>query len=178
MKPPLHSALRRTGNVFTVLEMTLGAVMLIVIFVLILIQAGQRHLPVESVPWTGEISRFALVWLTFSVAGVLVTRRGHITLEVVDLLPSPRMIRAVQVFALLVVASTAGGLSVEAWTLVQTQGILRSPVLGMSMALVYIPVLIGMISTVIRSLILAVDVALHGPANSETEEASTEVKAP
>jgi TRAP-type transport system small permease protein len=64
---------------------------------------------------------------------------------------------------------------------VQSQGILRSPVLGMSMALLYIPVLIGMISTVLRSLIAAADISLNGPVTA-TEGANTsdpkEVPAP
>lgn len=155
--------LRRAGKVLTAAEMGLGALMLLTIFVLIGIQAAQRHLPGESIAWTGEVSRFALLWLTFSVAGVLITHRGHITLEVVDILPRPQLVRTVQIFALLVVAAVATGLAVEAWTLVQTQGILRSQILGMSMALVYIPVLVGMISTVLRSLLSAADITLHGP---------------
>lgn len=163
MSSPLRTVLRRAGKVLTAAEMGLGALMLLTIFVLIGIQAAQRHLPGESIAWTGEVSRFALLWLTFSVAGVLITHRGHITLEVVDILPRPQLVRTVQIFALLVVAAVATGLAVEAWTLVQTQGILRSPVLGMSMALVYIPVLVGMISTVLRSLLSAADITLHGP---------------
>ena len=177
MNSSLHTALRRAGRIFTALEIILGAVMLLTIFVLIVMQAAQRHTPGDSIPWTGELSRFALVWLTFSVAGVLVTKRDHITLEVVDLLPHPRIVRSVQVFALLVIAMTAAGLTIEAWALVQTQGILSSPVLGMSMALLYLPVLIGMVSTVIRSLISATDIALHGPAHSDAQENPSEVNA-
>ena len=167
--------LRRAGKVLTAAEMGLGALMLLTIFILVCLQAAQRHLPGESIPWTGEVSRFALLWLTFSVAGVLITHRGHITLEVVDILPRPRLVRTVQVFALLVVAAVAAGLSVESWTLVQTQGILRSPVLGMSMALVYVPVLLGMISTVIRSLLAAADITLHGASASSDPTDPSEV---
>lgn len=163
MSFPLRTTLRRAGKVLTFAEVALGSLMLLTIFVLVVVQAAQRHLPGDSLAWTGEVSRFALVWLTFSIAGVLITHRGHIALEVVDILPSPKLVRAVQVFALLCVAAVAAGLAYEAWNLVQTQGILRSPVLGMSMALLYIPVLLGMMSTVIRSLVSATDVALHGP---------------
>ena len=171
MSSPLRTLLRRAGNALTAAEIALGSLMLLTIFVLVVIQATQRHLPGESLAWTGEVSRFALVWLTFSVAGVLVTYRGHIALEVVDILPRPQLVRAVRIFALLCVAGVAAGLAYEAWNLVQTQGILRSPVLGMSMALVYIPVLIGMISTVIRSLISATDITLHGPGEAaDTDE--------
>lgn len=164
MSALLRTSLRKTGSVLTVAEIAVGSIMLLTIFMLIVIQAAQRHLPGDSLAWTGEVSRFGLVWLTFSVAGVLITHRGHIALEVVDLLPRPQLVRTVQVFALLCVATVAAGLAYEAWNLVQSQGILRSPVLGMSMALLYIPVLIGMISTVLRSLVAATDIILHGPA--------------
>lgn len=177
MNSSLQTGLRRTGKFFTVLELTIGAVMLLTIFILVFMQAAQRHVPGFSFAWTGELSRYALVWLTFSVAGVLITKREHITLEVVDILPRPRLVRAVQVFALVIVAITAAGLTIEAWALVQTQGILRSPVLGISMSLIYLPVLIGMVSTVIRSLISAADVALHGPASSDIQETPSEVNA-
>src|SRR5690625_850877 len=143
MSSPLRTVLRRVGKVLTAAEISLGALMLLTIFVLIGIQAAQRHLPGDSIAWTGEVSRFALLWLTFSVAGVLITHRGHITLEVVDILPRPGLVRTVQILALVIVAAVAAGLAAEAWTLVQTQGVLRSPVLGLSMALVYIPVLLG-----------------------------------
>lgn len=177
MHSSLRTVLRRTGKALTALELAVGSLMLLTIFTLILIQAAQRHLPGDSLAWTGEISRFGLVWLTFSVAGVLITHRGHITLEVVDILPRPQLVRGVQVFALLVVAAVAAGLSFEAWALVQTQGILSSPVLGMSMALLYIPVLLGMVSTIIRSLISAADIMLHGPALPTDPTEPTEVAA-
>ncbi|OSM43404.1 TRAP transporter small permease [Nesterenkonia sp. PF2B19] len=170
MTPPPRGPLRRAGRMIDALEISAGSVMLLTIFVLVLIQAAQRHLPGESLPWTGEVSRFALAWLTFTVAGVLISRGGHITLEVVNILPKPRLIRAVQVFALVIVAVTAGAFTLEAWDLVQTQGALRSPVLGLSMALVYVPVLLGLISSTVRALIGAARIALHGPVRSELAE--------
>lgn len=167
MTPPRRGLLHRAGRLIDSLEIALGSIMLLTIFVLVLFQAAQRHLPGESLPWTGEISRFALAWLTFTVAGVLISRGGHITLEVVDLLPQPRLVRTVQVFALLIVAATAGAFALEAWDLVQTQGALRSPVLGLSMAWVYVPVLLGLISSTVRALHGAVHIVRHGPARSE-----------
>lgn len=177
MNSSRYTALRRAGKFFTTIEITVGVVMLLTIFVLIVVQAVQRHTPSGSIPWTGEVSRFALVWLTFSVAGVLVTKRNHITLEVVDILPYPRLIRIVQVLALVMIAIIAAALTIEAWALVQTQGVLRSPVLGLSMALVYVPVLLGMVSTVVRSLVSALDVALHGQVGATSQEIQPEVNA-
>ncbi|MCH8561581.1 TRAP transporter small permease [Nesterenkonia sp. DZ6] len=169
---------RRVVDTLTRIELGFAGVMLLVILVLVFTQAAQRYTPFEGIAWTGEISRFGLAWMTFSVAGVLITLRGHIALEVVDTLPAPRLIRTVQVLSLLIVAVIAIGLTMEAWGLVQTQGALRSPVLGMSMALVYLPVLSGMVSTVIRSLVAAWMIAKHGPIMPTVDQTPAIVKDP
>ena len=167
---------RRVVDVLTRLELGFAGVMLLVILVLVFTQAAQRYTPFEDFPWTGEISRFGLAWMTFSVAGVLITLRGHITLEVVDTLPAPRLIRIIQVLSLLIVAAIAILLTNEAWGLVQTQGAIRSPVLGMPMSWVYLPVLYGMVSTVIRSLFAAWMIAKHGPILPAAELEGTELE--
>lgn len=168
---------RQVVDTLTRLELGFAGVMLLVILVLVFTQAAQRYTPFDDFPWTGEISRFGLAWMTFSVAGVLITLRGHITLEVVDTLPAPRLIRIIQAISLLIVAGIAIGLTNEAWGLVQTQGAIRSPVLGMPMSLVYLPVLSGMVSTVIRSLFAAWMIAKHGPILPAAELEGTELQA-
>lgn len=169
-----QGALRRVVRVVTAVELTIGAIALLAILVLVFFQAVQRYLPIDSVPWTGEIARFSLVWLTFSAAGLLVTSRGHIALEIVDAIPNQTTVRVIQTFALLVVAATGVGLALEAASLVSTQGMLRSPVLRIPMSWVYLPVLVGAISTAVRAAVAALDVALHGPFFSQTDEESNE----
>lgn len=172
---PRRRALHRAITVVGIVELALGVVSLGVLFALMLVQAGQRYLPFEGIAWTGEVSRFALIWLTFSAMGLLVTLRGHIALEVVDTFRNKMLVRVVQVIALLVVAATSVGMLVASIDLVESQGLLRSPVLRIPMSLVYIPVLIGSLSTVIRAIVAAVDVAIHGPA--EPTGAESDVKA-
>nr|WP_246414236.1 TRAP transporter small permease subunit [Microbacterium thalassium] len=144
---------------------------------MIFLQAAQRYLPFDSFAWTGEISRFALVWLTFSAMGLLVTTRGHIALEVVDTFRSVMLVRIIQVLALVIVAATGVGLAIEAWALVETQGIIRSPVLRLPMSWVYVPVLIGAVSTAIRASIAAIEIAIHGPVLPEPEDDESEATA-
>jgi TRAP-type C4-dicarboxylate transport system permease small subunit len=168
-----HGVLRRMARIVTVIELTIGSVALLAILALVFFQAVQRYLPIESVAWTGEIARFSLIWLTFSAAGLLVTSRGHIALEIVDAIPSRMTVRIIQVFALAVVAATGVGLALEAASLVSTQGMLRSPVLRLPMSWVYVPVLVGAISTAVRAAIAALDVALHGPVLAQPEDQDT-----
>lgn len=174
---PQPTVLQRIAKVVFVVELTIGAICVLIILALIFLQAAQRYLPFDSIAWTGEVSRFALVWLTFSAMGILVSARGHIALEVVDTFRNKMLVRIIQVFALVVVAAVGVGLVIEASALIATQSIIRSPVLRLPMSWVYVPVLIGAISTAIRAGIFAIDVAIHGPVLPAGEEEESEASA-
>lgn len=174
-QPQRSGILRRIVRFVTGIELTIGGVAVVMILVLVFYQALQRYLPFESIAWTGELARFALLWATFAAMGVLVTTHGHIALELVDSLRSPTAVRTIQVVSLVIVAAVGVGLSLEAWALVQTQGIVKSPVLRVPMSWVYIPVLIGAISTAVRAIITAADIALHGPIVTDVDEDQPEV---
>jgi TRAP-type transport system small permease protein len=162
----------RAVRALTAIEIGIGVAALLVIFVLVLLQAGQRHLPFDGWSSTGELARFSLVWLTFVVAGVLVTKDSHISLEMADLVPSRPVRRWVRVFSCLVVAAVGMGMSAAAWSLVETQGILRSPSMGMPMSWFYAIVLVGLVSTVIRALVAALRYAVLGvPEDHHDHEA-------
>jgi len=173
--PPATGILRRAARIITVIELAIGAIAVLMILVLVFYQALQRYLPFESLAWTGELARFALLWATFAAMGILVTSNGHISLELADSIRNPMIVRIIQVFALMVVAAAGTGLSLEAWALIETQGIVKSPVLRLPMSWVYIPVLIGTVSTTIRALLSAADVALHGPKAADIEDDRVEV---
>ena len=90
---------------------------MLLIFFLVLLQAAQRYLPIDGWPWTGELARFSLVWLTFVVAGVLVSSDSHISIEMIDTVRSPLLRRVVRVISCLVVAAVGVALTAEAWEL-------------------------------------------------------------
>lgn len=169
--------LRRLVTILTAIEIVIGSISLLAILVLVFMQAAQRYTPFDGFAWTGELAKFAMIWLSFSVMGVLITSRGHIALEIVDSFKNQTMVRAIQVFALAMVAVIGGGLVYEAWGLVSTQGIIKSPVLRLPMSLVYIPVLIGVVSLTIRSAIAAIDIAINGPKLADYDETESQVTA-
>lgn len=158
-RPP---ALRRLAGLVTAVEVTIAGLAAALIFVLVLLQAGQRYLPIDGYTWTGELARYGLVWLTFAMAGVLVSRDGHIALKLTDQIPSEPVVRGIQVLALLVVGVTGAGFAWACWALIGESGSLTTPALGMPMSWVYVLPLIGFVSTAIRALISALDVATHG----------------
>lgn len=153
---------RRVVRVVTGIELTLGSAALLLIFGLVLFQAAQRYLPIEGWAGTGELARFALVWLTFLMAGVLVTRDAHIGIAVIDAWDNPMALRVVRVVANLIVAGIGVLLVLEAWTLVDTQGILKSPAMRMPMSWVYGISMIGFVSVVVRALVAAARYAVLG----------------
>ena len=165
--------LAAVGRVLTAIELTIGVAALLLIFALVLLQAAQRYLPIDGWPWTGELARFCLVWLTFVVAGVLVSSDSHIAIEMIDMAPSARLRRVVRVFSCLVVAAVGVGLCAEAWELVQTQDMLKSPAMRMPMSWLYGISMIGFVSVVVRSLIAAVDYAVHGVPEPTYDDLAT-----
>lgn len=170
---------RRALRVVTAVEVGLAGLAALLIFVLVLIQAGQRYLPIDGWTWTGELARYGLVWVTFTATGVLVTRDGHIALQLVDELRSERLVRAVHVLALAVVSVTGVGFSLACWSLIQDSGSLTTPSLGLPMKFVYLLPLLGFISTAIRAAVAAVQVATHGvPATDHSAELAIQVNGP
>ena len=167
--------LARVGKTITGIELAIGVVALLIIFFLVLTQAAQRYLPVDGWPWTGELARFSLVWLTFVVAGVLVSSDSHISIELIDVVRSPLVRRLVRVISCLVVAAIGVALTAEAWELIDSQSVLKSPAMRMPMSWLYAISMIGFVSTVVRATVAAVRYAVLGapePDHGELAEVS------
>ncbi|HEU4513390.1 MAG TPA: TRAP transporter small permease subunit [Nocardioidaceae bacterium] len=166
MKPTANHAppgwARRAVDVVTRVELALAGIAVAVIFVLVLIQAGQRYLPVEGWSWTGELAKFSLVWATFTATGVLVTKDAHISLQLVDTIKNPVVTRIIRVFACAVVAVVGVGLATEAWVLIDSQSALKSPAMRMPMSWLYVLPFLGFVSTVVRATVAAVVFAVRG----------------
>lgn len=170
--------LDRIITIVTRIELLIAAVALALVLVLVFTQAAQRYLPFDGFPWTGELARFSLVWATFAVSGVLVTEHGHIALEIVDTVVRPGPLRIIQSVSFLVVALVGLALMNEAWHLIQTQGLIKSPALRMPMSWLYIPVFIGAVSTAIRGLVSAIVIALRGPVLPSSGDVSEPTEEP
>ncbi|MFC5729382.1 MULTISPECIES: TRAP transporter small permease [Nocardioides] len=177
--PRALTPLRRVLRVVTAFEVAVAGTAAALIFVLVLVQAGQRYLPIDGWTWTGELARYGLVWLTFAATGVLVTRDGHIALQLVDTLKSQLVVRTIHVFALVVVAATAVGFAFACWSLIDESGSLSTPSLGLPMKWVYVVPLLGFVSTAVRACVAAVLVATRGvPAADRSDELAIQVNGP
>lgn len=146
-------------------ELTVGAALIFVIFILILVQATQRHLPVDGWVWTGELARFGLVWLTFSLLGYLLGRDEHITLKVVDFVARGWVLRVVWIIANLVVAAITVAFIFEAYELLFHSPPQTTPALGIPVSLTYVIPMAGLILAAVRAVANAF---LAGPPNPDT----------
>lgn len=133
-------------------ELVTGALLLTVIFALMLVQATQRHLPVSGWVWTGELARFGLVWLTFSLVGYLVGKDEHITLKLVDHVASGRVLRAVWILANLVIAAVAVGFVFEAAELVFGGSPQTTPAMNIPLSWTYVIPMVGLSLAALRAL--------------------------
>lgn len=142
-------------------ELTVGATLIVGITVLVMMQVLSRVTPLESFVWTGELARFSLLWLSFGLAGYLLGRDEHIALDVVDhVLPTlgQRLVRA---FSLLVVAATALMFGYEGFDLFNAGSPIKSPATGIPLGWIYFIPMIGMGLTVLRALVEIVFPSIH-----------------
>ena len=153
--PGSGSTLRRrlagTHRLVEAAELGAGALLVTVLLVMVVLQAAQRYLPVSGWAWTGELARYALVWLTFALAGYLTGRGEHISLEILDYLVRGRLRRFAYRLADTVVALTAALFVVDAWKLVTSSTGRESPVIGIPLPVLYLVAVVGFALTTVRA---------------------------
>jgi TRAP-type C4-dicarboxylate transport system permease small subunit len=142
-------------------ELTVGAIFILAIVGLVMLQVLARVTPIDNQVWTGELARFSLVWLSFGLAGYLLGRDEHIALDVVDhVLPSLGQ-RIVKAFSLVVVAATAVMFGYEGLDLFSSGSPIKSPATGIPLAWIYFIPMVGMALTVLRALLEIVFPSSH-----------------
>lgn len=171
-EPSATSPTQRRGPLRTVLgwigvaEQAIGAVLLVVILLLVLLQVGQRYAPGGGWAWTGEIARFGLVWMTVALSGYLLEHDEHIALEVVDYVASPRGLRIVRTFVHVVVALTCIGMVYESLQLITTRSGQVTPAARIPLAWIYVIPLFGFALTTLRAVLMI----FLGPLDEHEDE--------
>lgn len=145
--------LRRGLRGIELIELTVGALLLLGIVVMVMWQVLARVTPLEGKIWTGELARFSLVWLSFGLAGYLLGRDEHIALDVIDHTLPPLGQRLVRVFSLLVVGATAYMFAYEGWDLFTADSPIKSPSTGIPLGWIYFIPMVGMALTVLRAVV-------------------------
>lgn len=144
---PWVERILRAMNVF---EAGLGAVLILMILVLVMIQVVARFTPFGGWPWTGEIARFGLVWVAFGLVGYLVGRRQHVALDVLGHVLSPRARRVSDLASDVIVLLICAAFIRDGFELIDAQSGTRTSATGMSMSLVYVLPVAGFLLALAR----------------------------
>lgn len=140
----LHRLLERV-------EQIVGCTLVVALGFLVLLQVAQRYLPVQAWVWSGELARYALVWLTFLLAGHLTGRGDHIALEVADYVLRGRSLAVVTRGADALVAVIAVAFAIDAAHLIAASTGRTSPAMGIPLTWLYVAVLAGFAATALRA---------------------------
>jgi TRAP-type C4-dicarboxylate transport system permease small subunit len=151
--PAYQRRLRGGLRAVELVEGTVGALLLLSILVLIMAQVIVRFSPFSGWVWTGELARFSLVWLTFIMAGYLLGRGQHISLDIIDHLLPDRGRWLVEIVSHLVVAAVCAAFVYEGIGLIESRSGVRSSAAQIPMSLVYTVPTVGFALTALRALI-------------------------
>ena len=133
-------------------EEYVGAALILFILVLLSIQVFQRYLPVATSPWIGELSRYALLALTFVMVGSLIGQGRHITIDVILKVGTDRTRRAVVIISSIIVAMCSAAFAQESFALVTADTEQTLPITGIPLWLLYVIPLLAFISATIQAL--------------------------
>jgi TRAP-type C4-dicarboxylate transport system permease small subunit len=136
-------------------EQAVGIVLLLVILVLVLTQVFQRFLP-GGFAWTGEISRLAMVWLTFVMAGYLLAHDAHIAIKVVDYFLPVRALGAVKLLGHALITVTCAVMLYGTYDFMTHDRGQVTAAAQIPLAVVYTIVAFGYASTALRGVLTIV----------------------
>lgn len=143
---PMRTVFRALG----LMEQVVGSLLLGLILVLVLAQVAQRYLPGAS-PWTGELARLSLVWVTFLLAGYLIAYAPHhIAIQIIDYVAKGRWLASIKLLVNLVILATSLVMIYGSYTLVTTGVDQVTPAGELSMRFVNALPLVGLILVVLR----------------------------
>ncbi|WP_105565712.1 TRAP transporter small permease [Microbacterium halophytorum] len=107
------------------------------LLVSVMLQVVSRYVFRAPLPWTDEVSRFLLVWLTFIAAAYVMSERMHVTVDLALAKLGVRAVAAVDTIATIVVVAAAGVMTVAGVILIrETAGVL-APATQFPMPVVY-----------------------------------------
>ncbi|MBE8146855.1 TRAP transporter small permease [Brevibacterium casei] len=112
------------------LERTIGILLMVGVFVLVLLQVVTRYVFDSPLSWTEEVARLTLVWLTFIAAAFVSSRRSHITVDLIATVVPPRVGRVIGTFARLVVLAVSAFMAVAGIMMVDIVAAIAMPASG------------------------------------------------
>lgn len=162
-EPEPSGPLRRGRSVTTVIALAMdragqwiGALCLAIILVLVSVQVVQRVTTGASWAWSGEIARFAMVWMAFIMSAHLLRAGGHLKVDLIEQWLRPRGEQIMTRVTDALIALTCGGLTWAGWGLLNAPFLGSAPASGIPLAILFAVPVIGLLFTTIMALGLVV----------------------
>lgn len=125
------------------IERFVAGALLIAVFAMIIFQVFTRYVLDMPLPWSEEVARLLVVWLTFIGAGFVASRNAHIAVDVLAVYLPKRIATASQIFAMLIVVAASAYMIVAGISLMVLTGPLKMTASSLPMPLLYGSVVVG-----------------------------------
>lgn len=109
-----------------------------------------RYVLNDSLTWTEEISRYALVYITYLGCATAIRRRSHIRIDVINRLLPPAGRRVLDLAVDLLVLAFLAFLVVTTVRIMDVLWTSRSAAIGLPINLVYAAILLGSAASIMR----------------------------
>lgn len=135
---------------------TIGALLMLAIVVMNLLQVFYRYVLFDPLGWTEEAMRYSVAWITFLVAGAVLFRGEQLSIDLFrDVLPAPvRRVQSILVLALM--AAFCLLLVVYGWPQAIRNARQFSPSAQIPMVVPYISVVAGGVLMLLKAVCLAI----------------------
>lgn len=104
MSPASGSRALRLAAALTRMTEALGALIMLAIVVVNVLQVLFRYVLADPLGWTEEVMRYSVIWMTFLVAGAVLFRGEQLSIDMLGHLLSPRLRRLQSIVVLLAIA--------------------------------------------------------------------------
>lgn len=124
-------------------ERFIAGALLIAVFAIIIFQVFTRYVLNLPLPWSEEVARLLVVWLTFVGAGFVASRNAHIAVDILAVYLPRKLATATQIFSMLTVVAASAYMVWAAVSLMLLTGPLRMTATSLPMPLLYGAVFVG-----------------------------------
>lgn len=140
-------------RVWASVELAIGCVMVVIIFVSVLWQVVSRYVPSLNWPEVGEAASYSLIVLTFVMVGYLIGNNGHITIQIIDYVAKGRAMVVVKAVSAACTAFICAVLVWEAYELIRAYPNRRTAALEIPIWVMYAFPLVGFLSGTVRAIV-------------------------
>ena len=125
------------------IERAAACVLLAALLVSVMLQVISRYVFHSPLPWTDEVSRFLLVWLTFIAAAWVMSERMHVTVDVAVARLGVRTTAFIDSIATAIVVVASGVIMAAGVTLARHTADVLAPATQLPMPILYSAGVVG-----------------------------------